>query len=174
MRLDRINVQQPARGMDNVGRLRHGLDGSGLVVGEHHRDQRWRAAVKQGAKMIKVDKARARDPDAPDPLGREPSPGDDRGVLDRRDQQPLNRGRGAAPQAGRQGQHVGFGAAGGEHHVLRPGRHGGRDQRPRLLDQAARLAALGMDRGGLPLISHAAAIAALASGRSGVVAFQSR
>ena len=39
-RLNRIDMDEPARGMHLRGGLRHRLDHAGLVVGEHQRDQR--------------------------------------------------------------------------------------------------------------------------------------
>ena len=58
-RLDRIDMQQPARGMDDVGHLGHRLHGAGLVVGQHHRHQRRRAVGKQRAQVVEIDEARA-------------------------------------------------------------------------------------------------------------------
>ena len=38
--LHRVDMQQAARRMHDVGNLRDRLDNAGLVVGEHHRNQR--------------------------------------------------------------------------------------------------------------------------------------
>ena len=64
---------------------------AGLVVGQHHRDQRRRPVGKQRAQMIEIDQAGARDVDGLDRLRRKPPAREHRGVLDRRDQQPLHR-----------------------------------------------------------------------------------
>ena len=44
--------------MDDPGGLRDRLDRAGLVVGQHHRHQRRRAAGQQLAQMIEIDQAR--------------------------------------------------------------------------------------------------------------------
>ena len=58
--------------------------------------------------------------------------------------------------------------------TLRVRRRRPRHDGPRVLDQPARWRPSACTEDGLPLRSQAAAIAARASGRSGVVAFQSR
>ena len=153
---------------------RHRLDGAGLVVGEHDRDQRRRAAVKQRAQMVEVDKARARDPMLPIA-----SAGNRPPAAPRRARSP--RPAGAQPAAPCRAAT----RASAPTHWPRCRRR--RTPRPAAgADTAAATEARASStrrralrpsawtEDGLPLISHAAAIAALASGRSGVVAFQSR
>ena len=53
-RLDRIDMQQSARGMDDLGRLRHRLHRAGFVVGQHHRHQRRRPAREHRAQTVQI------------------------------------------------------------------------------------------------------------------------
>ena len=109
-----------------------------------------------------------------DRIRRKPPARQHRGVLDRGDQQPLDRRPLAAPKPGVSASELAsvppevkttFSAARAD---------GCGDDGAGVLDQPPRLAALGMHRGRIAGDIPGSAIAALASGRSGVVAFQSR
>ena len=60
---------------------------------------------------VEVDDAGTRYTDGVDRLGGKPAARENRGVLDRGDQQPLRRHSTTAPQSGRQRQRIRFGAA---------------------------------------------------------------
>ena len=62
--LDRVDMQQAARLMYDLSGLTYRLNGAGFVVGEHHRDQRGRAARQQRPQAIEVEQARTADADA--------------------------------------------------------------------------------------------------------------
>ena len=86
-RLDRIDMQQAARLMDDLGRFSDRLDRAGLVVGQHDRDQRRRAAVEQRAQMHRDRRRRnGVTPMVPIASARKPPARQHRGMLDRRDQ----------------------------------------------------------------------------------------
>ena len=56
--LDRIDVQETARCVNDLGRFRDRLDRAGFVIGQHDRHQRGRATAKQFPQMIEIDDAR--------------------------------------------------------------------------------------------------------------------
>ena len=87
-RLDRIDVQKPARRVNDLGRRRDGLDGAGFVIGQHDRHQRRRAVAKQFVQMIEIDDAGRRHADASRWLVlRKPSAGKHGRMFDCRDDQ---------------------------------------------------------------------------------------
>ena len=67
-RLDRIDMQQSAGGMDDLGDLGDRLHRPGFVVGQHHRHQRRRAVVEHRAQTVEIHQAGARDTDDADRL----------------------------------------------------------------------------------------------------------
>jgi hypothetical protein len=82
--LDRVDVQEAARGVDEARRLRDGLDDAGFVVGGHDRHQR---SVPERSEALferrKVDLAILSHRQALDVSGREPTARKHRGMLDR-------------------------------------------------------------------------------------------
>src|SRR3981081_2082271 len=90
--LDRVYMQQAPRGTDDFGRLRDRLHRAGFVVGQHHRHQRRRTAVQHRTQMIEVQQAGSGYAYSADGSGPKPPASENRGVLDGRHQQPLDRG----------------------------------------------------------------------------------
>jgi len=132
---------RPREGDDLLDRLER----ADLVVGPHHRDQRdaCRVALDGGAQRVEVE---ATEPvhgqqlDVGAVLGRQPVQRVQDGVvLDGGREDPgATRVRGTTcPEDPLEGQVVGLGAAGGEHHLTRPAVQRLRDRLPRLLDHPA-------------------------------------
>ena len=144
--LDRVDVQQAARRMDDPGDLRHRLDDAGLVIGGHHGHQRRRPGGQQGAELVEVHHS-VRHADLGDAVERKAPARKHRGVLDRRHHKPLDGLARGAAQPRRQRQRIGFGAAGREDDVPGQRTDGGRHLRPCVLDHPPGAPALGMDRG---------------------------
>ncbi len=143
--LNRVDVQDGARRVHHARGLRNRLNNTGLVVGEHERNER--PALERGHAPFErrnVDLPVSGHGQPLDRRRREPPAGEHRGMLDRRNQEFVAR---RSINCRRERQHVGLGAARGEHHVARVGSHERGHLVPRLLDQAARGAALHMDRG---------------------------
>ena len=110
-------------------RPRDRLKDAGLVVGEHQRDQRrgLPGARERLRQRRQIDaRRRAVTATCSTMRGRKPPARQHRRMLDRRDQQPVA-GRAAGPDRRRQRQHVGLGAARGEHHIARLGADQRRD-----------------------------------------------
>jgi hypothetical protein len=149
--LDRVDVQEAARFVRQASRLRNRLKGSGLVAGEHEGNQRPGSLPGERRETARerrqIDHAGWRRRHPLDRRGRKPAAGQHRRVLDGGDQQAAARG-GAWSGAGqgRERQHVGLGSARGEHHVARLGGDQRRHRAARVLAEAARGPALGMDR----------------------------
>lgn len=121
------------------------LDRAGLVVGKHHRHQ-GRPLRQQHPEVVDVDDAVRRNPDASDPVVREPSPRQHRRVLDRGHQQPGQRRLVPDMQTGLQRERIGFRSAGGEKHLLAAGAEGVGDDAAGLFHHRPRRTALGVDR----------------------------
>ena len=126
------------------------LDHAGLVVGEHHRDQRTLGPSNGASKSMKIDHAVAGHRQFLDRIGGKPPAAAHRRMLDRRDKQPvaqrlapadLDR-RASAPACWLRWRR-------GEGDVLGLGADQRRDLLARLLDQTAGGAALGMHRRGI-------------------------
>src|SRR6266566_227226 len=143
--LDRVDMQRAARRVDYARSLRNRLNNAGLVVGKHERNER--SALERSHAPLecrKVDLPASAHRQALDSRRREPPAGEHRGMLDRRNQElAARRFLGCRHER----QHVGLGAARGEHHAARLGSHQPGHLLPRLLDQTARGAALDVDRG---------------------------
>ncbi len=107
-RLRGVAMEKRAVRMRNLGRARHGLDRTGLVVREHDGDKcRRRTARQHGREGVQVEDSLARHRDTPDVVGR----------VENRDVLNSARQNGARADAA-QGQIVRLGAAGGEHDTL--------------------------------------------------------
>ena len=83
--LDRVDVQQAARGMDQFRRFRCRLHRAGFVVGQHHRYQCRRPAFEDFAQLIQIDQTGPGHASGADGQGRKPPGREHRGVLDRGD-----------------------------------------------------------------------------------------
>ncbi len=145
-RLHGVDMQNAARGVDQLRRVRDRLQRAGLVVGQHDGDECGCAGRQQASQSLEIDDAVARDGRVLD-LGRRETPaGEHRRMLDRRDDQAGDGAAGNAPPR-RQRLRVGLGAAGGEDHMIEFCAGGSCDLRPRLLDQPARGTAFGVHGG---------------------------
>jgi hypothetical protein len=82
--LDRIDMQQPAGGMDDLGHLSDRLQRTGLIIGCHYRHQRRRPAGERRAQPVQIQNTRACDADSADGLGGEPPAREHGSVLDGR------------------------------------------------------------------------------------------
>ncbi len=142
------------------------LNDARLIVGEHDTDQRLGAGQQLGQR-IEIDDALGRNRNDFDRLARRLRRFDHRGMLDGRNQEALN---GSALER----QIVGLAAAAGENDHGRDDAQCPGDRFAGIVEKLARRAALAMDRGGVAVTSKAASIAALAAGRSGLVALWSR
>ena len=145
-----VDVQQAAMGMNPRSHLRNRLNNAGLVVGQHHGDQRARPPRQGRLERIEVDQTGAGHRNLDDRVLRKSSARQHRRMLDRRQHQPLERL--AALTAGRlqrraERQRIGFGAATGENHLLRRRADQRRHLGARGIDDPARRPPLGMDRG---------------------------
>ena len=170
--LDRIDMQQPARRMHDARppRATGWITPVSLLASMSETSGRERPASSRSQRG-EIDHARRRRPAILDRSGakRPPRSTDGCSIAE------TSSRRRSARRSRRQRQRVGLGAAGGEHHVARLGADQRRDLLARLLDQAARRAALGVDRGRVAGQRPAPPPWRRAPrGRSGAVAFQSR
>ena len=146
-RLNRIDVQQPAGGVHELGRLTHRLDHAGLVVGRHQRHQRLGALA--GCRLetrLQLSHRRHAVAACAEPLDRgEVAARQHRDVLDLGGDRHIAGGASVLDRPAER-ERIRFRAAGGENHVARLGADRHRDALARRFQDLPGGTALGVHR----------------------------